>query len=97
VTVTIPIQAIQINPGSSVTINNLTWQEFETILDELGEQRRVRLTYYQGNLEIISPLTTLIPQLVEQAINQGTSRMLRKLRNGEWRRSNGEWRIGNWE
>ncbi|NEP60830.1 MAG: Uma2 family endonuclease [Symploca sp. SIO2G7] len=55
-TVTIPIQAIQINPGSSITINNLTWQEFETILDELGEQRRVRLTYYQGNLEIMSPL-----------------------------------------
>ena len=55
-TVTIPIQAIQFNPGSSITINNLTWQEFETILDELGEQRRVRLTYYQGNLEIMSSL-----------------------------------------
>ncbi|NEP56494.1 MAG: Uma2 family endonuclease [Symploca sp. SIO2G7] len=55
-TVKIPIKAIQFNPGSSATINNLTWQEFETILDELGEQRRVRLTYYQGNLEIMSPL-----------------------------------------
>lgn len=55
-TVTIPIQAIQFNPGSRITINNITWQEFETILDELGEQRRVRLTYYQGNLEIMSSL-----------------------------------------
>ncbi|NET58880.1 MAG: Uma2 family endonuclease [Symploca sp. SIO2E6] len=55
-TVTIPLKALQFNPGSSVTINNLTWQEFETILDELAEQRRVRLIYYQGNLEIMSPL-----------------------------------------
>jgi Uma2 family endonuclease len=54
--VTIPIKAIQLTPGSMVTINNLTWQDFETILSELGEQRRVRLTYYQGNLEIMSPL-----------------------------------------
>ncbi|NEP14236.1 MAG: Uma2 family endonuclease [Symploca sp. SIO2C1] len=55
-TLTVPIKAIQFNPGSSATINNLTWQDFETILGELGEQRRVRLTYYQGNLEIMSPL-----------------------------------------
>ncbi|MGB3536412.1 MAG: Uma2 family endonuclease [Microcoleaceae cyanobacterium] len=55
-TVTIPIKAIQLTPGSTITINNLTWQDFETILSELGEQRRVRLSYYQGNLEIVSPL-----------------------------------------
>ncbi|WP_365939901.1 Uma2 family endonuclease [Moorena sp. SIO3I8] len=55
-TVTIPIKAIQLTPGSAITIDNLKWQDFETILDELGEKRRVRLTYYQGNLEIMSPL-----------------------------------------
>ena len=55
-TVTIPLKSIQLAPGSSVTIDNLTWQDFETILTELGEQRRVRLTYFQGNLEIMSPL-----------------------------------------
>ena len=55
-TVTIPLKSIQLTPGSSVTIANLTWQDFETILTELGEQRRVRLTYFQGNLEIMSPL-----------------------------------------
>ncbi|MGB3401060.1 MAG: Uma2 family endonuclease [Microcoleaceae cyanobacterium] len=55
-TITIPINAIQLTPGSVITINNLTWQDFETILNELGEQRRVRLSYYQGNLEIVSPL-----------------------------------------
>ena len=55
-TVAIPIEAIQLTPGSSITINNLTWQDFETILNELGTQRRVRLSYYQGNLQIMSPL-----------------------------------------
>ncbi len=55
-TVTIPIKAIQLTPGSAITIDNLKWQDFETILEELGEKRRVRLTYYQGNLEIMSPL-----------------------------------------
>ncbi|ELS03097.1 hypothetical protein Xen7305DRAFT_00028170 [Xenococcus sp. PCC 7305] len=55
-TVTIPLKSIQITPGSSVLIDNLTWQDFENILNELGEQRRVRLTYFQGNLEIMSPL-----------------------------------------
>ncbi len=55
-TVAIPLKSIQLAPGSSVTIKNLTWQDFETILVELGEQRRVRLTYFQGNLEIMSPL-----------------------------------------
>ncbi len=54
--VTIPLKSIQLAPGSSVTINNLTWQDFETILIELGEQRRVRLTYFQDTLEIMSPL-----------------------------------------
>ncbi len=55
-TVTIPLKSIQLAPGSSIKIDNLTWQDFETILTELGEQRRVRLTYFQGNLEIMSPL-----------------------------------------
>ncbi|HAG84080.1 MAG TPA: hypothetical protein DCL61_23735, partial [Cyanobacteria bacterium UBA12227] len=32
------------------------WQEFEQILIELGEQRRTRIAYYQGTLEIMSPL-----------------------------------------
>ena len=55
-TVTIPLESIQLSPGNRVTINNLTWQGFEDIITELGEQRRVRLTYFQGNLEIMSPL-----------------------------------------
>ena len=55
-TVAVPIKAIELNPGSVITINNLKWQDFETILNELGEKRRVRLNYYRGKLEIMSPL-----------------------------------------
>lgn len=55
-TVTIPIQAIELTPGSTISISNLSWQDFENILSELGEHRRVRLTYYRGTLELMSPL-----------------------------------------
>ncbi len=54
--VAVPIKAIELNPGSTISINNLNWQDFETILKELGEKRRVRLNYYRGKLEIMSPL-----------------------------------------
>jgi Uma2 family endonuclease len=54
--VTIPVDAIQLTPGSSVSIPNLFWQDFEEILTDLGERRNIRLTYYRGTLEIVSPL-----------------------------------------
>jgi Uma2 family endonuclease len=55
-TTAIPINTIELTPGSSIKINNLTWQDFENILQELGEKRVVRVNYYQGQLEIMSPL-----------------------------------------
>lgn len=55
-TVTIPIRAIELAAGSMMTIHNLSWQEFEDILTELGEQRNTRIAYYRGTLEIMSPL-----------------------------------------
>lgn len=55
-TVTIPIQAIELAPGSQIAIHNLSWQDFERLLEELGEQRHTRVAYYQGTLEIMSPL-----------------------------------------
>jgi Uma2 family endonuclease len=52
----IPIQAIALTPGSTMTIADLSWQDFETLLADLGEKRHTRLTYYRGTLEIMSPL-----------------------------------------
>ena len=55
-TITIPINTIELTPGSSISIHNLSWQDFETILTDLGEDRPTRIAYYQGTLEIMSPL-----------------------------------------
>jgi hypothetical protein len=32
--VTIPLKNIQLNPGSLMTIHNVTWEQFEAILEE---------------------------------------------------------------
>jgi len=55
-TVTIPIQAIELAPGSQITVHHLSWRDFEGLLVDLGEKRRTRIAYYRGTLEIISPL-----------------------------------------
>ncbi|MEQ8384919.1 MAG: hypothetical protein RH949_21410 [Coleofasciculus sp. A1-SPW-01] len=47
-----PVSQMQLAPGSAVTIPNVNWQEFESILAELGEKRPARLAYSQGTLEI---------------------------------------------
>ncbi|WP_019502156.1 Uma2 family endonuclease [Pseudanabaena sp. PCC 6802] len=38
-----------------VELSGISWQTYETLLDELRD-RRLRLTYYHGNLEIMAPL-----------------------------------------
>jgi Uma2 family endonuclease len=38
-------------------INDVTWEQYETLLADLGEERRVpRMNYCDGTLEIMSPL-----------------------------------------
>lgn len=39
-----------------VVLQNVSWQCFEHLLDDLGEIRAARLAYDQGMLEIMSPL-----------------------------------------
>jgi Uma2 family endonuclease len=55
-TIAIPIQAIELAPGSQIAIHNLSWQDFERLLADLGEKRHTRIAYYRGTLEIMSPL-----------------------------------------
>ena len=54
--ITVPISALKLAPGSTVSIHNLSWQDFESLLSDLGEKRSTRVAYYQGTLEIMSPL-----------------------------------------
>jgi len=51
-----PVSQITLSPGSVVTIPNITWLEFESILQELGEKRRTRIAYSESTLEIMVPL-----------------------------------------
>ncbi|MEG4168977.1 MULTISPECIES: Uma2 family endonuclease [unclassified Microcoleus] len=51
-----PLSQITLSPGSVVTISNITWLEFESILQELGEKRRTRIAYSNSTLEILVPL-----------------------------------------
>lgn len=50
-----PVSQISLAPGSLVTIPKISWQEFELILQQLGENRSARLIFYQGTLEIMVP------------------------------------------
>ena len=54
-TVLTPIHKIHLNLGSRITIPNLSWLEFENILEELGQKRNLRLAYSCKYLEIMSP------------------------------------------
>ena len=51
-----PVSKIELAPGSVVTIPNINWLEFESILEELGEKRSARVAYSQETLEIMVPL-----------------------------------------
>ncbi len=51
-----PISQMQLAAGSLATIPDVSWAEFETILQELGEHRSARVAYYDGVLEIMVPL-----------------------------------------
>ncbi len=51
-----PVSQIELAPGSVVTIPNVSWLEFESILEELGEKRSARVAYSKETLEIMVPL-----------------------------------------
>lgn len=53
----IPIANIDISPGSHLVIHPVTWEQYEALYASWGEKRRVpRMNYYDGTLEIMSPL-----------------------------------------
>jgi Uma2 family endonuclease len=39
-----------------VLLQNISWQLFESLLEELGENRSTRLAYHKGKLELMTPL-----------------------------------------
>ena len=49
--VKIAIAQIQVAPGQRLILDNISWQEFEEILEDLGEHRHSHIAYYRGVLE----------------------------------------------
>jgi Uma2 family endonuclease len=50
------LNQLDVQPGQRVLLRNISWDEFEQILDELGDRRAARFAYYKGTLEIMVPL-----------------------------------------
>ncbi len=43
-------------PEQRLVLPNVSWQQFETLLVELGQNRSARLTYARGKLEMMTPM-----------------------------------------
>ncbi len=41
--------------SSGILLKNISWKTYESLLNELAQQRGIRLTYDRGNLEIMTP------------------------------------------
>lgn len=52
----IKLEQIIVPPGERLLLKNVSWQQFESVLEELGEHRGTKLSYSQGILEIMTPL-----------------------------------------
>lgn len=50
------LRRLEVPPGQRLLLQDVTWQEFETILEELGDRRSARLAYDNGTLEMMMPL-----------------------------------------
>ena len=50
------VTRIIVPPGQTVVLENISWSEFEAILEDLGEHRGSRIAYDSGTLSIMTPL-----------------------------------------
>jgi Uma2 family endonuclease len=50
------LRRLEVPPGQRLLLQDITWQEFETILEELGDRRSARLAYDNDTLEMMMPL-----------------------------------------
>ncbi|MEH2057077.1 MAG: Uma2 family endonuclease [Nostoc sp.] len=50
------LQQIIVKPGQQTLLKDISWQQLENILAEMGEKRAARISYSHGWLEIMVPL-----------------------------------------
>jgi len=53
---TLQLRQIRVPEGQTVEIQDVSWSEFETILQELGEDRNTRIAYSERTLTIVAPM-----------------------------------------
>jgi len=46
--------ASNLPPASEVTFHDVSWEEYEQLIEELGESRRLRVSYNEGTLRILT-------------------------------------------
>jgi Uma2 family endonuclease len=54
--VTLQLRQLVVQPGQRIQLQDVSWNEFEAILDELGDHRACRVAYSDGTLELRMPL-----------------------------------------
>ncbi len=70
------LRQLRIQPGQQLLLSDVSWQQFENILAELGEHRAAKLSYSHGFLEIMVPLPEhekakeMIGDLVKTLLNK---------------------------
>lgn len=83
---TLPSNQITPLAEQRVLLCNMTWQGYEQILAALGERRSARLTYFDGCLEIMTPLeehegsSSRIDQFIN-VITEETNQCLKSLQS----------------
>ncbi|QIR40311.1 Uma2 family endonuclease [Tolypothrix sp. PCC 7910] len=50
------LQQIIVKPGQQMLLKDVSWQQLENIMSEMGERRAARISYSHGWLEIMVPL-----------------------------------------
>ncbi|ESA33449.1 restriction endonuclease [Leptolyngbya sp. Heron Island J] len=54
--VTLQLRQLDVPQGQRLLLHDVSWSDFEAILEELGEYRSTRIAYDNGLLEIMAPL-----------------------------------------
>jgi Uma2 family endonuclease len=54
--VTLHLKQLSVPPGQRILLTDVSWSNFEDILQELGEKRASKVAYFQNQLEIRMPL-----------------------------------------
>ncbi|MBW4582341.1 MAG: Uma2 family endonuclease [Tildeniella nuda ZEHNDER 1965/U140] len=64
------LSQIQLAPGSSISLMNIPWEQYQDFLNELGDDRITRIAYNQGTLTLSMPskLHEIVNRLLAQII-----------------------------